>query len=720
MTDFFERKKIELGIELNDIQKKAVLQTEGPTLLLACPGSGKTTTIIMRIGYLIEEKNVDPRRIKAITFSRASAADMTERFARFFPQSKRVDFSTIHSLALQITRTYLDKRKVTYELIEGNRESRTVNKLFLLKNIYKEVLKEECTDDQFSSLSTYISSLKNRMIPMDKWAELKGPVEKAGVIAQKYEAFKSKQPGQLFLDFDDMLVVAEEALRLDDELAAKFRNKYDYVLTDESQDTSLVQHQIVEHLVAHHGNLCVVADDDQSIYTWRGADPDYLLEFKKVYPDAQVLMMERNYRSTKEIVETSAKFIKRNKNRYPKEMHTENPSARPISVKQLDDPKRQLEYVTYELLGEKDLSDVAILFRNNSSSTMFVSELHRRGIPFYMKDADDRFFAHWIVEDILNFMRLSFNTDRKDIFSKIILKMNLYVSRSMVTKFENSKTTGNVFDAFIRSVDLRNNQIKKLEDYKKGYQVIPEMRPMRVIQLIRNDLGYEAALKSRAEKFGFRFDSLLSILDTLEGIAAPLRTMVDFANQLKELETAVQNAKFNPPENAVTLSTFHSSKGLEFRRVFMIDLVKGIIPSEDDEGSDATMEEARRLFYVGMTRAKERLELLTYREDNGKSEEDSRFLYEVRRLLLKPKELTDDTTSVQVSNKINVKVPVNPNGIQTSKELAVGMRVKHRVFGFGEINDLKDQEISIQFKKMERRFDLETILSLGLLEKVAL
>ena len=509
MTDFFERKKSELGIELNAIQKKAVLQTEGPTLLLACPGSGKTTTIIMRIGYLIEEKKVDPKRIKAITFSRASAADMTERFARFFPHSKRVDFSTIHSLALQITRRYLDKQKLTYELIEGGgREVRAVNKLFLLKNIYKEVLKEDCTDDQFSSLSTYISYLKNRMIPIAKWSELKGPVEKAGVIARKYEEFKSKQPGHLFLDFDDMLVLAEEALRLDDELATQFRNKYDYILTDESQDTSLVQHQIVEHLVAHHGNLCVVADDDQSIYTWRGADPDYLLAFKKVYPDANVLMMERNYRSTKEIVETSANFIKRNKNRYPKEMHTENPSAKPIAVKQLDDPKRQLEYVTYELLGEKDLSDVAILFRNNSSSTMFVSELHRRGIPFYMKDADDRFFSHWIVEDILNFMRLSFNNERKDVFAKIIMKMNVYVSRSMVTKFENSQTTGNVFDAFIRSVDLKNNQIKKLTDYKKGYEVIPDMRPMRVIQLIRKDLGYEAALKSRAEKFGFRFDNL--------------------------------------------------------------------------------------------------------------------------------------------------------------------------------------------------------------------
>ena len=241
--------------------------------------------------------------------------------------------------------------------------------------------------------------------------------------------------------------------------------------------------------MAHHGNLCVVADDDQSIYTWRGAEPDYLLDFKKVYPDAQVLMMERNYRSSKEIVEMASKFIKRNKKRYPKDMHTENGKMEPIYIKQLNSPKQQLEYVTYELLGEKNLNEIAILFRNNSSSTMFVSELHRRGIPFYMKDADDKFFSHWIVEDILNFMRLSFNTERKDIFAKIIMKMNVFISRNMLTQFENTATTGNVFDAFIQTVDLKDSQVKKLADYKKGYAVIPEMRPERVIQLIRNDLG---------------------------------------------------------------------------------------------------------------------------------------------------------------------------------------------------------------------------------------
>lgn len=715
MINFFERKKQELNIDLNDVQKKAVLQTEGPLLVLACPGSGKTTTMIMRIGYLIEEKKVDPKRIKAITFSRASARDMSERFTRFFPLSKPVDFSTIHSLSFTIARMYLEKSGTTYELIEGGGKGKqSVNKAFLLKGIYKEVLHDDCTDDELASLSTFISSIKNRMIPLEKWEELDGPVEKAGRIAKKYEQVKTRTVGHLLLDFDDMLTIAEQALREDELLCEQFRNRYDYVLTDESQDTSLVQHRIVEHLVAYHGNLCVVADDDQSIYTWRGAEPDYLLDFKKVYPDAQVLMMERNYRSSKEIVETASAFIKRNTKRYPKEMQTENDSKGPIFIKQWDDPKRQLEYVTYELLGESDLREVAILFRNNSSSTMYVNELHRRGIPFYMKDADDRFFSHWIVEDILNYMRLSFNVERKDVFSKVIMKMNLFISRNMLTTFQNTDTTGNVFDAFMQTVDLKESQIKKLKDYKEAYTVIPEMRPDRVIKVIRHELGYEAGLKSRAEKFGFRFESLQGILDTLEGIASQLRTMVEFAHRLKELEQAVQNAKFNPPDNAVTLSTFHSAKGLEFRRVFMIDLLKGIIPSEEDEGDRSLLEESRRLFYVGMTRAKEKLELLSYAKDEGKTREDSRFLNEVRGLLLKPGMQEKNQEPVKITK---ATISINPNGIKDGDELEVGTAVKHRVFGKGEIMKRESNEIHIRFGKSEKRLDLETVLSLRLLEK---
>jgi len=718
MSDFFTRKKNELHIQLNDVQKKAVLQTEGPLLLLACPGSGKTTTMIMRIGYLIEEKKANPKRIKAITFSRASARDMTERFRRFFPQHPPVDFSTIHSLAFTITRTYLQKTGVTFELIEGGEkgnQKQPLTKMSLLKRIYKQVLRDDCTEDELTSLSTFISFLKNRMLPFNEWEQISTPFEKAGTIALTYEQIKSKTEGHLLLDFDDMLSIAEQALRVDEQLAEQFRSRYDYVLTDESQDTSLVQHRIVEHLVAHHGNLCVVADDDQSIYTWRGADPAYLLNFKQVYPDAKLLRMEQNYRSSKEIVETAAKFITRNKQRYSKEMRTDNAETGPIVMKQFEDPKRLLEYVTYELLDEQNLDEVAILFRNNASSTMYVNELHRRGIPFYMKDADDKFFSHWVVEDILNFMRLSFNLERKDIFAKIAMKMNLFISRDMLSQFMNKTTTGNVFEAFIQSVQLKGSQIEKLEACTDSYKKIPDMRPAQIIRIIRYELEYEEALKSRAAKFGYRIDHLLGILDTLEGIASQVRTMVDFANRLKDLEQAVQQAKFNPPANALTLSTFHSAKGLEFRRVFMIDLVKGIIPSEEDETDLMLLEEARRLFYVGMTRAKDRLELLSYREANGKTKEDSRFLNEVRGILMKPEEKSSEKLK-----KADLSTLPDPDGIGNRTGLSVGMHVLHRVFGRGVINGIGEEDIRIQFGQTEKQLLLETILSRRLLKKVDL
>lgn len=716
MTDFFIRKKKESQIDLNDTQKKAVMQTEGPLLLLACPGSGKTTTMIMRIGYLIEEMNANPRRIKAITFSRASALDMTERFKRFFPQHPPIDFSTIHSLAFTITRNYLQKTGDTFELIEGGGKGKSaITKSFLLKRLYKETLREEGTEDELNSLSTFISYVKNKMIPFNEWEQVEAPFDKAASIALKYEQLKSKSKGHLLLDFDDMLSIAEQALRVDEQLAEQFRSRYDYILTDESQDTSLVQHRIVEHLVAHHGNLCVVADDDQSIYTWRGADPGYLLNFKQVYPDAKILRMEQNYRSSKEIVETAAHFITRNKQRYKKEMRTDNAEAGPIIMKQFEDPKRQLEYVTYELLDEQNLDEVAILFRNNASSTMYVNELHRRGIPFYMKDADDRFFSHWVVEDILNFMRLSFNPERKDIFAKIVMKMNLFISRDMLSKFMNKITSGNVFEAFMQNVHLKGSQIEKLEVCIDVYKRIPDMRPAQIIRMIRYELEYEEALKSRAAKFGYRIDQLLGILDTLEGIAAQVRTMVEFANRLKELEQAVQQAKFNPPANALTLSTFHSAKGLEFRRVFMIDLVKGIIPSEEDETDRLLLEEARRLFYVGMTRAKARLELLSYREANGKYKEDSRFLNEVRGIIMKPEE-----KEVPKLKEADLTTLPDPDGISDRSGLSIGMHVLHRVFGRGVINGINEEEIRIQFGEAEKRLSFETILSRRLLKEVEL
>lgn len=705
MSNFFERKQKQLGVELNKIQRKAVERTEGPLLLLACPGSGKTTTMIMRVGYLIEEKKVQPHRIKAITFSKASAIDMQERYKRFFPKLAPVDFSTIHSLAFQITREYFAESR--YVMIEGS-ESHGLHKKRLLREMFETEVGEPITDDQLDELTSFISFVKNKMTPREQWKKLDAPFEGAIEILKTYEAFKENYDVRL-VDFDDMLSLANEALEKDADLLAKYQNRWDYVMTDESQDTSMIQHAIVEKLVARHNNLCVVADDDQSIYTWRAAEPTYLLKFKNVYPDAYVMKMERNYRSSKNIVEAANLFIKTNKKRHDKNMFTKQPEGDPIVIRRLASEEAQLKYVMKELKELKHFGDVAILYRNNSSSTLLMSELDRLGIPFYMKDADNRFFSHWIVEDMLNFMRFSLKPERVDIYAKVASKTNAYWSGSQLKQLSRMKpTVKNAFDEINLNITLKDYQLKILAEQKKWFDALNGMKPLKVIRTIRADLGYDQMLASRAEKFGMRLQYLEQILITLEQIAEPLSSMMEFAKRLKELEQVTQNAKAEKTDDMLTLSTFHSSKGLEFERVYMIDLVEGIIPTEEDAENPDTLEEARRLFYVGMTRAKKHLELISY-------DSESRFVDEVRDIVVPEKPVAKKTRTV-AKTPIKVDVPDNPNAAKREDELLEGARVRHRVFGTGKIIERDHERISIQFAKERKELLIDICLSYKLLE----
>lgn len=707
MTDFFERKKQQLGVELNKIQRKAVERTEGPLLLLACPGSGKTTTMIMRTGYLIEEKNIAPHRIKAITFSKASADDMRERFKRFFPELAPVDFSTIHSLAFRITREYLADS--SYMMIEGS-ETNGLHKKRLLKEMYQTENDEPATEDQLEELMSFISFVKNKMLPRERWSALKEPFTGAVEILKTYEAFKENHDTRL-VDFDDMLTLANEALEKDVAILSKYQKKWDYVMTDESQDTSLVQHSIVEKLVARHQNLCVVADDDQSIYTWRAAEPTYLLKFKDVYPDAYIMKMERNYRSSGTIVNASNQFIKANKKRHDKNMFTKQEEGPPILVKRLSSEENQLKYLMKQLTQLDQYGDVAILYRNNSSSTLLMSELDRLGIPFYMKDADNRFFSHWIVEDMLNFMRFSLKPERVDIYSKIASKTNAYWSGSQLRFLSRMKPgTTHALDEIPRSVTMKDYQLKIVAEQKKWFEAMRTMKPLKVIRTIRADLGYDQMLSSRAEKFGMRLNYLSQILVTLEQIAEPLTSMVEFAKRLKELEAVTQQAKVEKTDEMLTLSTFHSAKGLEFERVYMIDLVEGVIPTEEDAEKPVTLEEARRLFYVGMTRAKKQLELISY--GSG-----SRFINEVNDIILPEKTVRAPKRAI-AATPVKVKVPDNPNAVGDQETLIEGATVRHRVFGVGEIVERDHERISIQFAKERKDLMIDICLSYKLLELI--
>lgn len=726
--DFFIRKKSEIGVSLNDVQKKAVLQTEGPLLLLASPGSGKTTTIIMRIGYLIEEKGVDSARIKAVTFSRASANDMKERFKRFFPHLTPVDFSTIHSFAFEVVKDHFRRKRTYYQIIEGDLDLEEQDKLdsnalplhkkFILRNLFKSIVGEIITEDQMDELVTYISFIKNKMIPAEQWSSVKVDVPEAERILREYEEFKRSGYTKLLIDFDDMLTIAEQVLERDGELLRKYQERFDYILTDESQDTSMVQHAIIKKLVRNHGNLCVVADDDQSIYSWRGAEPSYLLNFKQVYPNAVTLFMEQNYRSTKEIVNVANQFIKRNKNRYDKNMFTENSAGMPIKIRSFADYRYQAKYLVQEIQKVEHLSEVAVLYRNNSSSISLMNEFDRTGIPFYMKDADNRFFSHWVVEDVLNFMRMTFTDKRPDILEKIHLKMNGYISKQQMAAVKEIDNNESVFDNLLNYVQLQDYQIKQLQACKETFLQMKGMPPRHAIRVIRDRLGYEKALEKMCERLGFRKEYLVGILNTLEEIADTLGTMEEFASRLKHLESVLKTSKSRKEQNAVTFSTFHSSKGLEFERVYMIDLIDGIIPSNDDQGKTELKEEATRLFYVGMTRAKKYLELIVYRERDGEKVAESQFVTNVRNIMNPPKQIPKEKVTQQMGRggKGATSPSHNPNAIRDVTGLKVGNSVRHRVFGRGEIVQLSGDTVEVRVKAGLKRLSVKACLEMGLLE----
>ncbi|HSU79337.1 MAG TPA: ATP-dependent helicase, partial [Candidatus Angelobacter sp.] len=642
----------------------------------------------------------------------------------------------IHSFAFEVVRNYLQKKAVPYQIIEGYvnaKESghRPMHKRFILQDLFHSLVGEQLTEDQLEELLTYISYIKNKMVPQAEWAKVEVSVPEAPRILTAYETFKKSGTSTLLLDFDDMLTLGNQILEEDQALLLHYQNRYDYVLTDESQDTSLVQHALIEKLAKRHRNLCVVADDDQSIYSWRGAEPSYLLNFKKTYSDATILYMEQNYRSSADIVSLASKVIKENIKRYNKTMFTENPKVKPVKMTTLKDFKDQANYLVKAIRSIEKLSEVAVLFRNNSSSIALMDAFDRAGIPFYMKDADNRFFSHWVVKDVLNFMRMSYTDRRVDLLEAIHLKFNGYISKKQMAELKRVTNDESVFDNLLKHVQLQPYQLKVIKESKKTFQKMNGMGPEKAIQTIRKTLGYDKALEKTCERLGFSKDYLFSILNTLEEIAEPLKTMEVFASRLNALDTLLKTSKTNKGRDVVTFSTFHSAKGLEFETVYMIDVVQGVLPSSDDvkttpvgDQNPDLLEEARRLFYVGMTRAKTHLEILDYREKYGEPVIESQFIAAIRELLY-PEESGNrkaikepaKVSSKRVNKRLK-KRQQNPNAINDLRDLNKGRTVRHSVFGLGTISAIEGERVFIQFSSTEKTLLIAKCLELELLEHV--
>lgn len=662
-------------------------------MLLAVPGAGKTTVLTVRLAYLILVKAVDPPKILCLTFGRAAAKEMRERFVSNFGAIP-IRFSTIHSFAYGILRTAFRQRGREFQLMEE--QTGPESKTGVLRRLYEKHNASSMTDEQLEGLQNSICYVKNTLSKPEELLECE--IKNFPLIYKDYENYKQSSRPRL-LDYDDMLSLAFQMLQEDSTCLEYYRSQFDYILTDESQDTSLLQHKIIELVVKPKSNLFVVGDDDQSIFGFRAAEPQYLLEFEQTYPGAEILRMEQNFRSAPQIVEAACGFIRSNKQRYDKAMFTKNPTGGVLQSRHFAGIKEQNEFLIQQLTSQKDLAQTGVLYRNNLSAICLADALERANIPFYIRESGkQRFFSHWAIKDVLNFLRFSFNDKSLSVLERIWSKLNCPLRKQQLDYLKQMPMDRSIFEILAEQPGVTAKARIEYLDLKKWFKELNTLSPAEAIHYIRNRLDYDKAVKRICESLGFSEDYVGTLLDVLSSIARKEGTIVDFANRLTYLEEQMLSGYKNKPDKAVTLSTIHSAKGLEWEQVYLIDLVEGILPEweavrAEQGGRNQLLEEERRLFYVGMTRAKGELILCSLKSYHQKRVKASRFLHEV---------------NLVRQGKIPLEV-ISRESSRSPIDFVPGLAVQHKSFGEGVIAREEGNVLVVRFKDGSQRSFMKDI-----------
>ena len=610
-------------MNLTASQLKAVDHFEGPALVLAVPGAGKTTMILHRTKKLIE-KGVDPKSILTITFSKAQAVDIKMRFIEM-DGDKFVHFSTIHAFCYSIVRDYAKKYGKSLSLIDSNLKK----KYEILRDIYKSVNNTYPTEERVETAISEVGYCKNMMLSPKSFAKSKRcETDNFVKFFETYEKFK-KDKG--LIDFDDMINLSYEVLKNDSAILKKYRDRFKFIQLDEGQDTSRSQFQVLKLLAKPNNNLFVVADDDQSIYAFRGANTEELFKLQKEYDDIATFYMEENFRSTKNIVNIANIFISQNEKRFEKTVITNNPFDKPVNIIKLKEPKDQYDFIEKEL--EKDKGDIAVLYRNNLSSIGLVEYFERKNYSFNIKDKKTKFFSHFITRDILDILNFSRDLSDIDLYEKFYFKLKGYISKRHIEYLKRNRGK-NVFNILKNYPDLPSYYHKNINGLLVGFKKIARVDVYEAIDYIDKEMGYGDYLKENAKRFMETESTLNEYLYYLKLIAKSTKSLDLFIGRLKELEYDLLKAKDAGAK--LTFSTVHSAKGLEFSRVFVVDLYEGTLPStssiEDLREDPELYEEERRLFYVAMTRAKKELYLMYSHYTNGRKNEISSFVTDLETL----------------------------------------------------------------------------------------
>lgn len=603
----------------NEAQAQAIQHTDGPCLVLAGPGSGKTLTIVNRVKYLIEKQKVRPEEILVVTFTRFAAAEMKSRLC--LVMGKRdlpVTVGTFHGI-------YYGILKWAYRMNQENILSETEKYQILRGVINKERMEIFDEEDFIQDIVAEIGKVKNNRIPLEEFVSEKCSADAFRNIYRNYERHRKELKK---IDFDDMLVLCYELFRSRPDVLAQWQKKFRYVLIDEFQDINRIQYDVIRMLAQPENNLFVVGDDDQAIYGFRGADSELMLGFGKDFPDAKQILLGMNYRSTANIVQNSLKLIENNVERYSKKLEANREGGSCLHIQEVKDPVEEAEYVLEEIQKCKENGikeeEIAILFQVHTDARAVVEAMVERKIPFQMKEHLPNIYEHFIAKDIMAYFRLATGKRRRQDFLQVMNRPKRYLGRDSVSGSQVS------FEDMRKFYCDKDWMIDRIDQFEWDVKMLMKMAPYAAIQYIRKRIGYDDFLKEYAFTHQINRSDLNEVLAEIEEAAKAFSSVEEwFAHVEEYTETLkVKEKERNRPRPGVRLMTIHASKGLEFKQVFLIAANEGRIPYQKAK-TDKEIEEERRLFYVAMTRAKDFLKICYVKIKNGKEVTPSRFVDEL-------------------------------------------------------------------------------------------
>jgi len=680
---------------LNDSQKEAVLATDGPVLILAGAGTGKTKALTHRVAYLIREKNVAPENILAVTFTNKAAKEMKARVAKLVGGTSQPTMGTFHSICARIMREdghYL-----------GYKRSFTIFDTADSQSAMKQAMSQIVLEDKkvtASTLLTYISSAKNELMGPKKYATVASGYFQE-IAAKAYPVYQENLKRNDALDFDDLLMQTVVLFQKFPQILEKYQKRWKYIHIDEYQDTNHAQYLFARLLAAESQNLCVVGDDWQSIYSWRGANFRNILDFERDWPEAKVIKLEENYRSTKVILDAAHNVITKNENRSDKKLFTQNETGIPIITIDAYDEHNEAQTIIREserLVREEKykLNDIVVLYRTNAQSRSIESEFVRFRVP-YRIIGGFRFFERKEIKDIVGYLRVISSDSDWVAFERIVNVPGRGIGDTTIKKLIEFGRLNNLHISTlldrVPEMGLGPKQTGSLADFARLLKTLRNSAEIEtlpeLVALVIKKSGYEEHLNDGTTVGDERVENVRELLSVaVEYINAHGEARLE--EFLEEMALVADIDNWNPDEEAITLMTLHAAKGLEFKAVFMAGMEENLFPHANSSYDNEQLEEERRLCYVGITRARERLyfTLANTRMLYGKtlSNSPSRFLADI------PSHLMTGYESVLSSATIPIVAEESIGGY-----LNVGDKVEHEDFGIGEVTAIDDDEITVNF-----------------------